>query len=201
MKPKVLEGYNVAIQGRHLQISDAINNYVFEKVEKLERLSPRLIHLHIVLEVQKLEHRVDVVMRFDNFKVKGSGASENMYAAIDQAFDRLQAQVKKHRERIHEHQSKVKDEALIHLHVYPKAEEIFNQEIEAENAKRERERYKVPKVVRSDKRTLKTLTLLEAMMKLDLSQDPFLLYRSEEDRKLKVLYRTKDGNFGVIAPE
>lgn len=48
---------------------------------------------------------------------------------------------------------------------------------------------------------LKELTREEALMKMELSRDAFLVYRSEEDRRLKVLYRRKDGNYGIIEPE
>jgi putative sigma-54 modulation protein len=48
---------------------------------------------------------------------------------------------------------------------------------------------------------LKTLNTEEALMRIDLSGDQFLIFRSEEDRKLKVLYRRKDGHYGLIRPE
>ena len=59
----------------------------------------------------------------------------------------------------------------------------------------------MPKVIGMETRVLKILTTEEAMMKMDLSGDKFLVYRGEEDRKLKVIYRRDDGNYGIIQTE
>ncbi|MEC8307247.1 MAG: sigma 54 modulation/S30EA ribosomal C-terminal domain-containing protein, partial [Chlamydiota bacterium] len=59
----------------------------------------------------------------------------------------------------------------------------------------------LPRVTRKKERFLKTLTLQEAIMKLTLSDDQFFLYKSEEDCSLKVLYRRRDGSYGLISPE
>ena len=61
--------------------------------------------------------------------------------------------------------------------------------------------YALPKVVKKKKRPLKTLTIDEAVMKMELSDDNFKVYRSEEDQALKVIYRRRDGSYGVISPE
>ncbi len=55
-------------------------------------------------------------------------------------------------------------------------------------------------IVEQEKRPLKTLTFDEALMKMELSGDAFLLFKSEEDQKLKVIYRRSDGHYGVIDP-
>lgn len=61
--------------------------------------------------------------------------------------------------------------------------------------------YQMPKIMKSKTRALKTLTMDEALMKIDLSGDNFLLFRSEEERSLKVLYKRRDGSYGVMTPE
>ena len=61
--------------------------------------------------------------------------------------------------------------------------------------------YSPPKIIGNDTRSMKFLTAEEAVMKMELSDDPFMIFRGEEDRKLKVIYRRNDGNYGLILPE
>jgi putative sigma-54 modulation protein len=197
-----ITGYSIAIHGRHVQVTDAIRDYILEKLEKIERFSPHLIDAVITLDVQKLEHRVDVVLKFDHFKVKVQGVSENMYASIDKAMEKLVNQVRKYKDRITAHHSKQRKIADMALSIYKKSQEdVFSDAIEAANAASEFERNRIHEVVRRDKKPLKTLTIQEAIMKMELSGDHFLIFRSEEDHKIKVIYLMKDGNFGVIEPE
>lgn len=198
-----ITGYTIAIHGRHVQVTDPIRDYILEKLGKIERFSPHLIDAVITLDVQKLEHKVDIVLKFDQFKVKVQGVSENMYASIDKAIDKLVTQVRKYKDRITEHHSKKRQITDMALSIYQKKsqEEVFSDAIEAENAASEFERNRFHEIVRRDKKPLKTLTAQEAIMKMELSGDHFLIYRSEEDKKIKVIYLMKDGNFGVIEPE
>jgi putative sigma-54 modulation protein len=126
-----------------------------------------------------------------------------MYASIDKAIDKLVSQVRKYKDRITEHHSKKRQIAEMALNVYQKKsqEDIFSDAIERENAASQYERNRFHEIVRKDKKPLKTLTAHEAIMKMELSGDHFLIFKSEEDNKIKVIYLMKDGNFGVIEPE
>ena len=83
---------------------------------------------------------------------------------------------------------------------YDEVDEI-NAAIEAINVKKETDKLKPPKIIGTETKPLKMLTVEEAVMKMDLSGDHFLLFRCEEDQKLKVLYRRTDGHYGLIQPE
>ena len=66
---------------------------------------------------------------------------------------------------------------------------------------RELARFKPHRVIKQESRPLKTLTYDEAIMKMELSGDSFLLFKNEVDQKLKVIYRRKDENYGIIEPK
>ena len=100
------EGYNVTVTGRHLSITDAMKNYAMEKVSKLERFSPRLIDLAVTMDIQKLEHRVDIVLRFNNIKIKSHASTTDMYASIDMAVDKLQTQLRRYKNKLQNHHTK-----------------------------------------------------------------------------------------------
>ena len=77
----------------------------------------------------------------------------------------------------------------------------YNEDMEIELEAERQKQLNPGKVIRKKSIPLKILTSDEAVMKMELSGDPFLIYKGEEDQKLKVIYRTKDGNYGVIRTE
>ena len=196
--------YNVVIIGKGVEVTKPIREYIEEKVSKIEKLTPHIIDVHIRIEVQKLNHFVDIVMKFSHFKVKVGAVIDNMYAAIDKAFHRLDAKLRKWKDRIQDHHAKGVSVTEMEINVLEGAEaeleQIDEEIIDANNSTLEVD-YKLPKVIKKKKRSLKVLTLEEAVMKMELSGDHFLIYRSEEDQVLKVLYRRRDNSYGVISPE
>lgn len=202
----VNEGYNVNVIGRHIEVTEPMKNYAIEKISKLERLDPRLIDVNVTMDIQKLDHRVEIWMQFNNLKIRSHASSDNMYASIDKATDRLQHQLRKYKDRIQEHHAKGVSTIDMNVNVLQfhkdDAIEEINGEIEDANRESLVKRYTPPKVVAKEKRSLKLLTLDEAIMKLELAGDLFLLYRSEEaGGKLRVIYKRNDGNLGILEPE
>ena len=127
-----------------------------------------------------------------------------MYSAIDKAFERLHAKLRKWKDKIQDHHAKglavTEMEVNVLEHAQHEIEEINQEIVDANNAALQKE-YSLPKVIKKKKRPLKILTIEEAVMKMELSNDNFKIYRSEEDQALKVIYRRRDGSYGIIAPE
>lgn len=197
-------GYNVAIVGRHVAVTEAMKAYAMEKLEKIERLSQRIIDVTVTMDIQKLEHRVSIVMRVYHWKIKVEAYCADMYAAIDKAIDRLQAKVRRFKARIQEHQARGLNSIDMNVNVISRVIddlEEFNTEIEGENLRQVEEVYRPHHVVAKESRPLKVLTIKEASIKMDLSGDQFLIFRCQEDMRLKVIYRREDGHFGVIEIE
>lgn len=199
------EMYNITVTGRHVSVTDAMKDYAIEKISKIEKFSPRIIDAIVTMDVQKLEQRVDIVLKVNNLKIKSQAVSENMYTSIDKAVHKLEAQLLRYKSKLQDHQAKKGAITDMPVNVLRSAaeEELFevNDEIESETRHRLLDRYTPHRVVSRKTRPLKTLTDGEAIMKLDLSGDSFLIYRSEESQKLRVMYRRPDGDFGVIQPE
>lgn len=199
------EGYNVTITGRHVLVTESMKDYVLEKLSKLDRFSPRFIDIMVTMDIQKLDNRVDIILRFNSMKIKSHASSVDMYASIDLAVDKLQNQIRRYKEKLQNHHLKATKEVDMNVNVIrPHLEDELNElngEIEEANTQGIVERYRPHQVVSKEVKSLKTLSLDEAVMKMELSGDSFLVYCSEEDQKLKVIYRRNDGNYGVIEPE
>ena len=127
-----------------------------------------------------------------------------MYSAIDKAFEKLYTKLRRWKSRIQDHHNKgvavTEMEVNVLEHAQHEIEEINQEIIDANNDNLQKD-YALPKVIKKKKRPLKTLTIDEAVMKMELSDDNFKIYRSEEDQALKVIYRRRDGSYGVISPE
>lgn len=196
--------YTINIIGKNIEITNPIRDYIDEKIGKIEDLSTDIIDVKVRLDVQKLNHAVDIVMKFSHFRVNVHANTENMYSAIDKAFERLYTKLRKWKDRIQDHHAKgmavTEMEVNVLEHAQHEIEEINQEIIDANNTTLQTD-YSRPKVVKKKKRPLKTLTIEEAVMKMELSNDNFKVYRSEEDQSLKVIYRRRDGSYGIIAPE
>lgn len=198
------QDYTVAITGRNFEITKPTKEYIAEKIAKIEKISNHVLDLHVKLDIQKLNHTVDIILKFAHTKVKVHASSESMYPAIDKAFDRLYSKLRKWKSRIQDHHAKGHSVVEMEVNILERDEEdlkAIDQEIVEENNRKVEESYKLPKVIKKKKLPLKMLTLDEAVMKMELSDDYFMVFRSEEEQNLKIIYRRKDGSYGVISPE
>lgn len=204
-KEFVGEGYNIHVTGRDVLVTDAMKDYAIEKLSKVERFTSRIIDVHVTMDIQKLDHRVDIVLKVDHIKIKGSASSTDMYASLDRAVEKIEKQLRRYKDRINEHTAKPVNIVDLKVNVFKKPEEEeledFNLDIEDQNREELVKRYRPHEIVKQETAPLKTLTFDEAVMKMELSLDTFLLFRHEEDQKLKVIYRRNDENYGVIEVE
>lgn len=194
-------GYNISIVGKHFQITDAIRNYVFEKLTKVDRIADHIIDVTVTLDAQKLEHSCSVFMNFIHFHIKVHASTENMYSAIDRCVERLIKLIRRYKTKLQSHRAKDLTTVDIHVNVIqPLRDDLkaINEDIEAANAEREQERFKLHEIVAQEKMSLKTLTQEEAVMKMEITDDLLLIFRSEEDQKVKVIYRRPDSNYGLV---
>jgi putative sigma-54 modulation protein len=194
-------GYSIDILGRNIEVTETMRVYIWNKISKIERFHNHIMYVQITLELQNLEHFCTIVLKFNHFKIKVQSSSTDMYASIDEAIHRLQSILARYKSRIQDHHKKALSAIDMEVNVlrrpYDELADI-NAQIEAENSKSEITVYNPPKVIGKETKPLKILTLDEAIMKIELSGDQFLTFRGEEDNKLKVIYRRKDGNYGLI---
>jgi len=198
------QGYSVAVVGKNIEVTKPLRDYVDEKISKIEMMTPQIIDVRVRLDVQKGNHMVDVVIKFSHFKIYVSSNTENMYSAIDKAFERLYVKLRKWKGRIQDHHAKgvaaTEMEVNVLEHIGREVEEMDREIIDKNNHSLEQE-LAPPVVVKKKSRPLKMLTLDEAVMKMELSDDHFMIFRSEEEQNLKVIYRRRDGSYGVVSPE
>jgi putative sigma-54 modulation protein len=196
-----IQGYNISIVGKHFQITDAIRNYVFEKLEKIEHFAGHILDITVTLDAQKMEHSCTIMMNFIHFHIKVSSSTDNMYSAIDKSTDRIIKLVRRYKTKLQSTRAKHLSTVDLHVNVIKPLQDdlaAINDDIVAENARKEEDRFKQHEIVAKETIPLKTLNQDEAVMKMELSNDHFLIYRGEEDQKIKVMYRREDQNYSIV---
>jgi putative sigma-54 modulation protein len=184
-------------------VTEAMKSYALEKLAKIDKFGGRVLEATVILDVQKLDHTVEYIINVNNTKINVIGHSINMYAAIDLAIDKLKAKLSRYLRRLHEHHAKAGKDVEMSVNVIqvPDYLSALNDEIEEENIQRAEQKFIPHHVVSQETMMLKTLTLDEALMKMELSGDAFLIYRGEEDQQLKLIYRRKDSNYAIVDVE
>ena len=147
-------GWDIQVTGRHVLVTDPMKDYAMEKIAKIERFSNRIIEAKVTMDIQRYLHRVDIVAKVDNVKIKCQAVKDDMYASIDEAADKLREQLRRYKTRIQDHHSPSHEEVAMHVNVYaaPTEEELINEEIEAENSNKEIDRFKLHRIVKQETR-------------------------------------------------
>lgn len=193
-------GYNIFIIAKNFELTEPIRKYVWDKLAKVEKFHQHIYSMYVSLEIQRLEHAAVIVCHFNHFKLKVEARSTDIYASIDRAIDDMEKLFSRWKSKIQDYAKKPLHEVDMTVNVYRRPQnelEEINAEIEAANNKP----WEPGRVIAKETRPLKTLTIEEAIIKIELSGDHFLLYRDEADRKLKIIYRREDQNYGIIQAE
>ena len=93
----------INLSGHHVEITTPLREYVNSKMERLERHFDQVTDIHVVLGVEKLRHKAEATMHISGGDIFADAVEENMYAAIDSLVDKLDRQLKKHKEKITDH--------------------------------------------------------------------------------------------------
>jgi putative sigma-54 modulation protein len=93
----------ISITGHHVEVTEALRNYVMEKMQRIERHFDKIANVHVVLEVEKLVQKAEATVQVNGANLFAQEESEDLYAAIDGMVDKLDRQVVKHKEKVQEH--------------------------------------------------------------------------------------------------
>ena len=182
----------IAVKGRNISVTEALERYAFEKVERVakffddERSASRAeVELMHERNPSVSEPEVAEATLFINGAVlKAREASEDMYASIDRMSDKLERQVRRYRGRqIDRWHGQLKGRSPEPGSVVPENEE----EIEA-------------KLVRTKQFQMKPMAAEEAVLQMELLDHDFFVFTSADTGDINVVYRRRDGNYGLIEP-
>ena len=93
----------LSVTGHHIDITPALRSYVASKVERLERHFDNVTNVHVVLSVEKVRHKAEATLHISGGNLFADAESDDMYAAIDSLADKLDRQIRKHKEKLTDH--------------------------------------------------------------------------------------------------
>ncbi len=182
----------VSITGRHVELTEPLKAYVHEKLGHLKHSFDHVVDVHVVLTVEKYRQRAEITIRANGVVIHAKAETDDMYASIDSVVDKLNRQLKRYRAKLHRHQNKDRKTSMRLKH---KALDVsYDQEELAEGY--------TPNTLTEDTVEVEVLSMDDAVMKLELSeQDNVLFFTNEETGKLNALTRKPDGSLSWIEPE
>ena len=170
---------NIIFNARHMETTDALKTYAFEKVKKLEKYLPESADANITLAVEKFRHKAEVQIKVNGLIIQASEETEEMYSSIDNVTDKIGRQVKKYKEKLKDH--KVKGEGMEFLPV-------------------EEETERIPEIIKTKRFDMKPMTPEEAVMQMELLDKDFFIFSNFSTGAINVIYKRNDGNIGLIEP-
>ncbi|SFL83715.1 ribosome hibernation-promoting factor, HPF/YfiA family [Salibacterium qingdaonense] len=198
---------NYNIRGENLEVTPALKSYVEKKVSKLERYfdTTPVADVHVKLQVHNTGNNIEVTIPMPNLLLRAEEEHNDMYAAIDLVVEKLERQIRKHKTKVNrkfrqndgvKHMFKEDDiEAL--------NEEIANGGLSNGNGLVEEEEEDVEdnQIVRTKRFNLKPMDAEEAILQMDMLGHGFFVFSNSVNGDTNVVYRRKDGRYGLIEPE
>jgi putative sigma-54 modulation protein len=184
---------HVNITFRHLDPIDSLKNYAQTKVDKVEdKYLDKASEAHVVLSVERHLHHADIRIQSGSFILRGKERSEDMYASIDLAMDKIERQLKRYKEKLKGHHGKDRVHHRQGLVEQLKARHsvISVNEPEAQTFEQ--------RIVKSNELLTHPMSVEEAVMQMDLMNNDFYVFTNSTTMEMNVLYRRKDDHLGLI---
>jgi putative sigma-54 modulation protein len=171
-----------------METSEPVRNYVEEKLPKVKKYIDEPVEAQVVLSVEKkIRHKAEVTLTAKGITIKATEETTDMYAAIDGVLDKLDRQLKRYKDKIKKHKPLSGRERRVEETVYA-AESIDEGLTE-------------PSIIKTDSFHVKPMSVDEAVMQMDLLDKEFLVFTDSSSEEINVVYRRKDGNYGLIVPQ
>ncbi len=180
---------DIRFTGQNLKISGGMKEHLQERLARLEKYAPKLVEAHVFLKKEKYFYKVEITLLAKDLRAFGEGSSkENVFAAMDEAHERVENQLKKYRAKTKDHHKKAGKPSLKVARALnvPGSESVLAPQR--------------PKIIRSPDFAPKPMSTEEAGLQLELSPESFLVFLNQDTETVNVIYKRKDGNYGLIEP-
>lgn len=170
------------IRGQKVEITEAIKNYIVEKIGRLEKYfnSPESLTATVVARIRGNSQIVEVTIPTNNTILRCEVESDDLYASIDLVSDKLERQIRKNKTKMQSKKAKS---------IYD--EFVFEEEVEEETP--------TQTIVKRKELDTKPMSEEEAMLQLELLGHDFYIFKNDaQNNDVCVLYKRKDGNYGII---
>jgi len=172
---------NIIVTGRHLEVTSALRDYAEGKVKKFEKYISPISEALVTLSVEKYRHKAEILLKANGVLIQAESVTEEIYSSIDEVIEKLERQIKKYKEKL---TSRRKE----------------NRQQEAMPQVPVEEEHLDIKIIKRKRFAMKPMTPEEAAMQMDLLDKDFFVFTNADSGIINVIYRRKDGDFGLIEP-
>ena len=173
----------ISFSGKHIDITDALKEYAISKLKKLNRFYKGPMSVEVLMNVEHERQIVEITTHVKGMILRVEESSNDMYASIDSAVDKLEARIKRYKDKIrNKHRS---------------VEKVGIEENSPLGSENDESGYKV---VKEKEFEVKPISVDEAIMQMEMLGHSFFVFRDSKTDRINVLYKRKDGNYGLIKP-
>lgn len=173
--------------GRHVEVSPAIRRHVEDHFKKLDHIfnGDTTLSTHVIIDVEKNRQIGEIVVNWRDHTLTATDTNADMYMALTRAMAKIEKQALKLKKKIIDRKQGARSTAS----VAPEPDGVV-----VEATPRE------PRIIPARRYVVKPMTAEEASIRLSEEQNQFLLFRDADTQRLGVIYKRKDGNYGLIEP-
>ena len=180
----------VRLTGRHVQVTPAIRAFAEGKIDNLHLDYPRIIEAHVILDVEKYRQAAEIILHCSNhITLEATAETDDMYASIDAAVDKIAQQMRKYKTRILRSHRPRRHEVQ-HFH-----EQVLSVPVEFEHHEDSE-----PQVIQTERYPVKPMFVDEAVLQMEMSKRQFVVFLNAKSEKINILHRRKDGSYGLMEP-
>jgi len=171
---------NIIVTGRHLEVTPALKSYVEKKVKRFNRYLSNISEAVVTISVEKYRHKVEVLLKVNGVLIQAEGVTSEVYSSIDEVAEKLGRQIKKYKEKLVSHRKSEGKTSSVSPEV--------------------RGMLEAGRIIKNKRFELKPMSPDEAAMQMDLLDKTFFVFTNDNSGDINVIYRRRDGNFGLIEP-
>ena len=173
---------NVNVRGKNIVVTPALKEYVEKKITKITRQFKTVGDISAVLKVEKGNHIVEITVPANGILIRAQESTKDMYSSIDLVVEKIERQVHKYKTRL----AKRKYSNFVEPVPAPEVEAAPDEEF---------------KIIKNKKFSMNPMTAEEAILQMNLLDHDFFVYFDPDYGGVNVVYRRKDGNYGLLQPE
>lgn len=177
----------VSVIAKNTTVTPALKDMIEKKLSKVKRYFNPDVEARATLSVQKNKQKVEVIIPFNGILLRAEEATDDMYKSIDLVVNKLERQIRKQRTKL----IRKNHESLRYSQIDEVAFEEDGERMEEENGK----------VVKTKRFGIKPMSLEEAILQMELIGHNFFVFQDFDENKINVLYKRKDGDYGLLEPE
>jgi len=187
------------ITGRHYEVTKSIRDLITKKLEKIvDKLFDDVIEVRVVLQVQKYRNICEILIHGKEHDVKAAQESdESMQDAINLALDHVKRQAQKNRSTIRDHHRKAGNRNKADAGAVTQ----WSVQVLEPGKLRQTGPKRLPRIIKTNNLAILPMTIEDAAESLDASKNEFIVFRDLDNDRISVMYKRRDNNLGLIAPE